>query len=87
MPRKLIPLTDEIKDAVSLSKLKSWEHDEGSVHVSKPSGAPVGRKKSKKILSMISQWSGAGKKFEIFSTKKVPEEQKVPAVSEPREND
>lgn len=91
MSRKLIPLTDEIMDSESISKLKCWEHDEIS-HVSMPSGEISNEWKKKsnkceKILSLISQWSssveeneGTSKKFEVFSTKKVAPEPKVSAV-------
>jgi hypothetical protein len=85
MARKLIPLTDELQDEQSsFSKLRTWEPQP---HVSSmPSGEHLPakkEKKSKKILSMISQWgaSKSGKKFEIFSTKKVSGDAKVAAVS------
>ncbi|KAG5672850.1 hypothetical protein PVAND_002939 [Polypedilum vanderplanki] len=90
MPRKLIPLTEDLQNEESISKLKSWES-----HVSMPLGEhSVVRKKSNKILSMISQWSASKKNekpkksenLEVFNTKKVSKEAAYKKAEEPKDN-
>lgn len=79
MSRKLISLTDDnVNPEESISKLKSWEKNENP-HVSKPSGEITSKADmSGKIVSQLSATSG--KKFDIFDTKKVPLEVKLPKV-------
>jgi hypothetical protein len=75
MPQKLIPLTDEISNSVSLFNLTSWQKNENLLipsETEKCKKEPLGEK----VKSLVTKWNGAEKlprkvddeKFHIFST-------------------
>lgn len=64
MPRKLIPLTEEITNSESFSKFKSWQKNEDFSGPSTSSKAD-----EKKVKAMVSKLDGTKKTDEdIFST-------------------
>lgn len=73
MPRKLIPLTEDLANCESLMKFRNWEKNE---NFPAPSTGECSKTSGEKVKAMVSKWNRTMKKkvddekLDIFSTAK-----------------